>query len=64
MFYRSADRSTVLSRPRPDHNDHDSAAEDPALIAALVEARRSAEQKTKSKLSAFEKELLQAWAQD
>jgi hypothetical protein len=45
-------------------NDHDNAAEDPSMVAALMDARRRAEQQATAKLSPFEKELLQAWSQD
>jgi hypothetical protein len=64
MFYKSSRRSTVLSRPETSTNDHVSPAEDEVVETRLIEAQRRAESLQNPKLSAFEKELLQAWSQD
>jgi len=64
MFYKSSRRSTVLSRPETGINDHVNPAEDEVIETRLIEAQRRAESLENPKLSAFEKELLQAWSQD
>jgi len=63
MFYKSSNRSTVLDRQPTQSNDHQNPTED-LPQSDLVDARRRAEEGKKSKLSVFEKELLQAWFQD
>ena len=69
MFYKSSSRSTVLNL----HNSHrqdpvpaPAPAEDDVLALAdeFVEINRKAEAMKSAKLSAFEKDMLQAWAQD
>jgi hypothetical protein len=64
MFYKSSNRSTVLDRQPAQKNDHQNPTEDRLTEIELIEARRRAEQHKQSKLSVFEKELLQAWYQD
>ena len=64
MFYKSSTRSTVLNRPDVSRNDHINPAEDEVIETHLIEAQRRAEALKNPKLSAFEKELLQAWSQD
>ena len=64
MFYKSSNRSTVLDRPQAQKNDHQNPSEEVLSQNDLVEANRRAEQAKKSKLSVFEKELLQAWFQE
>jgi hypothetical protein len=68
MFYKSSTRSTatvVAARRKPaQRNDHRNASEDQLLARQLTEARRQAETARAAQLSAFERELLQAWATD
>jgi hypothetical protein len=64
MFYKSSNRSTVLDRQPTQSNDHKNPTEDRLPQNDLVDANRRAEEAKKSKLSVFEKELLQAWFQD
>lgn len=64
MFYKSSNRSTVLDRPQAQKNDHQNPSEDALPQGDLVEAKERAERAKKSKLSVFEKELLQAWFQE
>ena len=64
MFYKSSSRSTVLQRQESQRNDHLNPAEDEVIETQLLEAQRRAEALNNPKLSAFEKELLQAWSQD
>ena len=64
MFYKRSSRSTVLSRPETCRNDHVNPVEDDVIETRLIEAQRRAESLENPRLSAFEKELLQAWSQD
>ncbi|MCW3005266.1 MAG: hypothetical protein JWQ20_4564 [Conexibacter sp.] len=72
MFYKSSGRSTVLERIESQRNDHHNGSEDgvvdaPGFAAEFARARaerEAAAAQGKPKLSAFEQELLQAWAQD
>ena len=64
MFYKRSQRSTILTRPETGRNDHVNPAEDEVVETRLTEAQRRAEALENPKLSAFDKELLQAWSQD
>jgi hypothetical protein len=64
MFYKSTSRSTVLERHQTVRNDHINPVEDEVVETQLIEAQRRSEALNNHKLSAFEKELLQAWWQD
>jgi hypothetical protein len=67
MFYKNSNRSTVLGRIGVQRNDHQNPKEDLLLDLAerVVEADKQTPPPPKNtKLSAFERELLQAWAQD
>lgn len=64
MFYKSSSRSTVLDIHSVQSNDHVNPIEDEVIETRLIEAQRRAVALKTAKLSAFEKELLQAWAQD
>lgn len=63
MFYK--DRSTVLGRIGPKAHAH-AAKDDTVLEMAeqLVEGSGEQQAMKKPKLSAFERELLQAWGED
>jgi len=64
MFYKASNRSTVLTPRESQANDHVNPLEDEVNEVQLIEARRRAEALGNPKLSAFERELLQAWSQD
>ena len=64
MFYKSFSRSTVLERKQSHHTDPINPFEDEVVETQLIEAQRRSEKLSNHRLSAFEKELLQAWWQD
>jgi hypothetical protein len=64
MFYKNAGRSTVLERIESQRQSRPDAAEESSEDDPLLDARRRSEQQARANLSPFEKELLQAWAQD
>lgn len=64
MFYKASNRSTVQPTRETRQNDHVNPVEDEVVETQLIEAQRRAEALSNPKLSAFERELLQAWSQD
>ena len=65
MFYKSSSRSTVLERHQAVRNDDAiNPVEDEVVETRLIEAQRRSAALRSHKLSAFEKELMQAWWQD
>lgn len=65
MFYKSSSRSTVL-KLRDAQRAGTVPAQDDVLDLAdeVVAVNREAESKKNTKLSAFERDMLEAWAQD
>ncbi len=63
LFYKNIQHSVVPGRQQSS-NPRPVAAEEQIIEDQLLEARRKAKQLQNPKLSAFEKELLQAWFQD
>jgi hypothetical protein len=68
MFYKrstqSATAAAVAARRKPLRNDHRNASEGQLLVAQLAAARLQAERERAAQLSAFERDMLQAWAQE
>jgi hypothetical protein len=68
LFYKSANRSTaataVATRRKPQRADHRNEGDGQLLVRQLAAARMQAERERAAQLSAFERELLLAWAQD
>jgi hypothetical protein len=67
MFYKNSSRSTVLERAKTQRNDHVNAVEESAADARVLEGIVMPAKPVKAanaRLSPFERELLQAWAQD
>jgi hypothetical protein len=67
MFYKRSTPSTsaaVVSRRKPQRNDHRNGSEEQLLVRQLAAARMQAERERAAQLSAFERDMLQAWAQE
>ena len=67
MFYKRSTQSTasaVATRRKPARNDHRNASEEQLLVRQLAAARLQAERERATQLSAFERDMLQAWAQE
>ena len=69
MFYKRSTQSTasavVTARRKPgQRNDHRNAGEEQLLVRQLAAARMQAERERAAQLSAFERDMLQAWAQE
>ena len=68
MFYKRSTQSTasavVTARRKPVRTDHRNASEEHLLVRQLTEARLQAERERAAQLSAFERDMLQAWAQE
>ena len=68
MFYKRSSPSTataVATRRKPAlRNDHRNASDGELLVRQLAAARMQAERERASQLSAFERDMLQAWAQE
>jgi hypothetical protein len=63
LFYKSSSRSTVLDRAKSESNDHDNLVEN-ELVEAVKQSKKEKPGEKKSRLSTFEQELFQAWAED
>lgn len=67
MFYKRSSQSTataVATRRKPLRNDHRNASDGELLVRQLAAARMQAERERAAQLSAFERDMLQAWAQE
>ena len=56
--------ATVVTRRKPQRNDHRNASEESLLARQLAAARVHAERQRAAQLSSFERALMQAWATD
>ena len=67
MFYKRSTQSTAVAtvtRRKPVRTDHRNASEGQLLVAQLAAARLQAERERAAQLSAFERDMFQAWAQE